>query len=137
MTDAFYSDSSGRSFGSGRGGKGQYDTSLAFSVPLFSYTMPGYRENPSNTDLLGQAAIALGSLGLLATVAYIPFYIGLDGSTVVGRSGGPLETMAGLADSWSRAIGLDECGQMAICDAHANYRDYGILALPIVLFFPG
>lgn len=98
--------------------------------------MPGYRENPSHTDLVAQAALALGSLGLLATVAYIPFYIGLDGSTVVGRSG-PLETMAGLADSWSRAFGMEECGQMAICDAHANYRDYGILALPILLLFPG
>jgi hypothetical protein len=26
---------------------------------------------------------------------------------------------------------------MAICDAHANYRDYGVLALPILLLFPG
>ena len=129
-----FSDDSKRSFGNGA--PGQYDTSLAFSVPLFSYTMPGYRENPSNTDLVAQAALALGGLGLLATVAYIPFYIGLDGSTVVGRSG-PLETMAGLADSWSRAFGMEECGQMAICDAHANYRDYGILALPILLLFPG
>jgi len=74
---------------------------------------PGYREYPSSTDLVAQAAIALGSLGLLATVAYIPFYIGLDGSTVVGRSGGPLEKMAGLADSWSRAFGMEECGQVS------------------------
>jgi hypothetical protein len=25
----------------GKGGKGQYETNVAFSVPLFSYTMPG------------------------------------------------------------------------------------------------
>ena len=64
----------GRTFS--QGSTGRYDTSLAFSLPLFSYTMPGYRENPSSSDLTAQAAIALGSLGLLATVAYIPFYFG-------------------------------------------------------------
>jgi hypothetical protein len=70
-------DFRGRTLGNGgNGGNGRYDTSLAFSLPLFSYTMPGYRENPSSSDLVAQAAIALGSLGLLATVAYIPFYIG-------------------------------------------------------------
>ena len=104
----------------GKGGNGQYETNVAFSVPLFSYTMPGYREYPSSSDLVAQAAIALGSLGLLATVAYIPFYIGLDGSTVVGRSGGPLETMAGLADSWSRAFGMEECGQVSISPTSCN-----------------
>jgi hypothetical protein len=116
---------------------GRHDTSLAFSVPLFSFTMPGYRQYPDSTDLVSQAAIALGSLGLLGTVAYFPFYLGLDGSTMVGRSGGAMETVAGYAESFSRAFGLEDCGQMAICDAHANYRDYGILALPIILLFPG
>ena len=26
---------------------------------------------------------------------------------------------------------------MAICTAHANYRDYGLMALPLILIFPG
>ena len=65
---------SGRAYS--QGSTGRYDTSLALSLPLFSYTMPGYRENPSSSDLAAQAALALGGLGLLATVAYVPFYIG-------------------------------------------------------------
>ena len=32
---------------------------------------------------------------------------------------------------------MDECGQAAICEAHANNRDYGLIALPILFFFPG
>ncbi len=123
----FIAEATGRTLG--KGGKGQYETNVAFSVPLFSYTMPGYREYPSSSDLVAQAAIALGSLGLLATVAYIPFYVGLDGSTVVGRSGGPLETMAGLADSFSRAFGLEECGQVFIypttlMTSHLKFRAF-------------
>ncbi len=81
----------------------QYDTSLAISLPLFSYEMPGYRENPSSADLLTQTGIALGALGLLATVATIPLYFGIDGSATVGRSG-PLERVASMADSWARAV---------------------------------
>lgn len=50
---------------------------------------------------------------------------------------GPIERIVDIADSWSRAIGMNECGQAAICEAHANNRDYGLLALPILFLFPG
>jgi len=50
---------------------------------------------------------------------------------------GHIERFFDVADSWSRAIGMNECGQAAICEAHANNRDYGLLALPILFFFPG
>ena len=50
---------------------------------------------------------------------------------------GHIERFFDVADSWSRAVGMNECGQAAICEAHANNRDYGLLALPILFFFPG
>jgi len=50
---------------------------------------------------------------------------------------GPIERIVDIADSWSRAIGMNECGQAAICEAHANNRDYGLIALPILFLFPG
>ena len=50
---------------------------------------------------------------------------------------GPIERIFEVADSWSRAVSMDECGQAAICEAHANNRDYGLIALPILFFFPG
>ena len=65
--------------------------------------MPGYRENPGSSDLLAQTGIALGALGLLATVASIPLYLGLDGASTLGRSS-PLETVSDIANSWARAV---------------------------------
>ena len=50
---------------------------------------------------------------------------------------GPIERIVDIADSWSRAIGMNECGEAAICEAHANNRDYGLIALPILFLFPG
>ena len=35
------------------------------------------------------------------------------------------------------SLSFDECWELAICDSHARYDDYGLMALPVVLFFPG
>ena len=43
----------------------------------------------------------------------------------------------GAASDFARTLGMEQCGHMAICDAHARYRDYGIIALPLILLFPG
>lgn len=43
----------------------------------------------------------------------------------------------GMMAAMVEFFGLDECWEMAICDAHARYDDYGVLAMPVVLFFPG
>ena len=37
----------------------------------------------------------------------------------------------------AREWGMDQCGQMAVCEAHARYDNYGFVALPLTLFFPG
>lgn len=37
----------------------------------------------------------------------------------------------------ARDWGMDQCGQMAVCEAHARYDNYGLVALPLTLFFPG
>ena len=55
-------------------------------------------------------------------------------SAHTGRS---FERVFESANSLAKSIGMEECGQMAICDAHARYSDYGLLALPLVLLFPG
>ena len=46
-------------------------------------------------------------------------------------------SLSDTVGSFARAVGMEQCGHMAICDAHARRADYGILALPLVLLFPG
>ena len=53
------------------------------------------------------------------------------------HNGRSFERVFESANSLAKSIGMEECGQMAICDAHARYSDYGLLALPLVLLFPG
>ena len=48
-----------------------------------------------------------------------------------------MERVSNMAGSVGRMLGIEDCGQMAICDAHARTGEYGILALPLVLLFPG
>ena len=50
---------------------------------------------------------------------------------------GQARSLLDQAGSLARAVGMSECGQMAICDAHYRTSDYGILALPLLFFFPG
>ena len=54
-----------------------------------------------------------------------------------GSGEGAMSKIMSLADSWSRSLGLNQCLEMAICDAHANFRSYGIVALPVILMIPG
>ena len=54
-----------------------------------------------------------------------------------GGGEGAMSKIMSLADSWSRSLGLNQCLEMAICDAHANFRSYGIVALPVILMIPG
>lgn len=70
----------------------------------------------------------LAVAGVAASVL-IPLALGesLDDPAFVQRS------FSSMARSW----GLEECGQLAVCDAHARYDDYGVIALPLVLMFPG
>ncbi len=51
-----------------------FQNALPYFVTVVSYTRKMLIK--LIPDLVAQAAIALGGLGLLATVAYIPFYIG-------------------------------------------------------------
>jgi hypothetical protein len=39
--------------------------------------------------------------------------------------------------SAGRLLSVEQCGQLAICDAHARYNDFGLIALPLLYIFPG
>ena len=64
------------------------------------------------------------------------YLISFAGYQSYGRSS-PFSTVSDMTFNLARQIGMEQCGQMAICDAHARYSDYGLLALPLILLFPG
>ena len=74
-------------------------------------------------------------LTYLVTVNYL-YLISFTGYQSYGRSS-PFSTVSDYTYDLARQIGMEQCGQMAICDAHARYSDYGLLALPLILLFPG
>ena len=98
------------------------------------------------TDFISPETALLGAGALLAMGA-VPFlYKGGGGGSSHSTSNrkeegeveeGVVSSLLGTASSWSRAMGMNQCGEMAICDAHANFRSYGLVALPVILMFPG
>jgi len=94
---------------------------------------------------VAETAFALAGLGSVAMIAPTIWSewtrTSADEAKVEGSGSddviGPFSSLMDLAESWGRAIGMSQCGEMAICDAHANFRSYGLVALPVILFFPG
>ncbi|CAB4068661.1 unnamed protein product [Lepeophtheirus salmonis] len=103
------------------------DTSVAFALPLFSVQMPGYHEDPTLTNYVSQAALALTVFSLFVSAgAYFPFLFGLNGPSAIGRSE-ELSVMSIISD----------CGEFAVCEAHARPQEFGWMALPFLIFIPG
>ena len=82
--------------------------------------------------LFESAGWTLAGLGLVAsTMVALPFV--LDSSEVGSLIGSPEQDLASPRENGI----LDGCWKMAICDSHARYDDYGVIALPLVMFYPG
>ena len=93
-----------------------------------------------------KSMVMYGTLGTMALgLASLPVILPSYELTTSSRKdegdeqekGGALSRVFDMAQSWGRALGLNQCAEMAICDAHANFRSYGIVALPVILLFPG
>ena len=105
------------------------------------------RSASSSVDygLFQSAAIGLGALGLLGlgykTIGGLYGTSKLTGASAAEVRGASLLGVGdfdlGSPRFFPEGWGMDQCGEMAVCDAHARYNEYGILALPIVMFFPG
>lgn len=57
---------------------GNYDTTLAFTIPLFSFTLPERKELVEK-DYTKQAALSLLGLGLVGGLAVIPYIFAAAG----------------------------------------------------------
>lgn len=130
-----------------------FNTSVALTVPLFSFTLPQRASQGSTVDLANQAIFGLFALLVTMLVFTVPvLFTGVRPTVVNGRNaeGGTQGILNHLMSSTpifnlmgadlQHKIGLDstKCLQKTICEAHRSPRNkhYGLLALPFQIFFP-
>ena len=99
-------------------------------------------DHESSSPRFMDNSLALAGAGVLGVSALVslPYLMSRnqrtfrrrDGFATSKQSSGDNEVDAGEGQGL-----LDGCWKMAICDSHARYDDYGIIALPLVMLYPG
>ncbi|CAL8091138.1 unnamed protein product [Orchesella dallaii] len=129
-----------------------FNTSVALTVPLFSFTLPQRAAEGSTVDLANQAIFGLFALLVVMLVFTVPvLFTGIRPFQLDGRSNQE-DTSQNILNNLMNSehlinlmgadmrnkIGLnpDECLQKSICDAHRHPKKYGLFALPFQIFFP-
>ncbi|CAG7822156.1 unnamed protein product, partial [Allacma fusca] len=126
-----------------------FNTSVALTVPLFSFTLPNRGSEGSTVDLANQAIFGLFSLLVVVMVFTVPIlFTGTRPQDLTGRSsdkGGILNQLMTshkafnfMGADFTNQIGIDteKCLQKTICEAHRHPDRYGLLSLPFQMFFP-
>lgn len=132
-----------------------FNTSVALTVPLFSFTLPQRAAEGSTVDLANQAIFGLFALLTTMMVFAVPvLFTGIRPFDVYGRSmqedsnqdildnliknSNPSNTINIMGTDLQNKIGLnpDECLKKTICDAHKSPKKYGLFALPFQMFYP-
>ncbi|XP_042228633.1 uncharacterized protein LOC121870756 [Homarus americanus] len=121
-----------------------FNTSVAFTIPLFSFTLPGAGDTTAaglDTQSFGAIAfIALFLLGGLGVAIYTTSQGATGRQFFEGQSDLQesllakivTESLAGLPN----VIDTRSCAQLAICGAYAESSRYGFLAWPVRLLVP-
>ncbi|KAL7632862.1 UNVERIFIED_CONTAM: hypothetical protein RMT77_016859 [Armadillidium vulgare] len=125
-----------------------FNTSVAFTIPLFSFTLPGAAETAAT-------GLDANSFGVLAFVAL--FLLGGLGVSIYTTSQGGnedgVEVLRGFGETnyfnnrllnrvydslfeLPEVLNVESCTQLCICSAHAEPERYGILAWPIRILVP-
>lgn len=143
-------------------GSNLFNTSLAFTIPLFSINtkaltgrsliepLDGLKYGAAFPPLgsgvvagLAIPALVAGILILLFDVFSRPFLMNNQGrasdSIFSGGFGGIAEYILTFAENsldHLPSIDGEECIKRSVCEAHSNPKKYGIIALPLQLLFP-
>lgn len=119
-----------------------FNTSVAFTIPLFSFTLPGAADSTAaGLDSQSFGALAFIALFLLGGLG-VAIYTTSQGSTARQADGSMdqesiltrlvTESLMGLPN----IVDAGSCARQAVCTAHAEPQRYGLLALPIKLLIP-
>lgn len=125
-----------------------FNTAVALTVPLFSFTIPQRSSSvPGGVDLATQAVFGVFALFVVALAVAVPIFF-TKPHDATGRSNdreGILNHLMAnnkvfnfMGADLSNKIGLDttKCLQKSICEAHRTPKRYGMIATPFQMFFP-
>jgi hypothetical protein len=125
----------------GRSAKGIFNTTLAFTIPLFSFTLPDRAS--AGKDYTKEAALSLFGLALVGGLAVIPYvWSASQGNlkknwTISGRENEDVTpTFLSNALSLASRAGLDsqECMLRSVCEANQHPERFStFLVLPVHL----
>ncbi|KAK4302634.1 hypothetical protein Pmani_025282 [Petrolisthes manimaculis] len=119
-----------------------FNTSVAFTIPLFSFTLPGAADaTAAGLDSQSFGALAFIALFLLGGLG-VAIYTTSQGSTARQADGTMhqesiltrlvTESLTGLPN----IVDTGSCARLAVCGAHAEPQRYGLLAWPIKFLVP-
>jgi ABC-type phosphate transport system permease subunit len=120
-----------------------YNTSVEFTVPLFSFTFPTV-ENPNDyTSLIKQNILGQIIFFVIIIVSFmvsIAFPVFLNEIAPKSRMFPNLQHYHSLlSDTMKRTsqdrVSIQQCLLHAGCEGYTNYEEYGLLALPFRFIF--
>ncbi|CAL8091132.1 unnamed protein product [Orchesella dallaii] len=122
-----------------------FNTAVALTIPLFSFTLPQRSSNYGGIDLANQ--VIFGAFVLVATlfVFVVPIFFTKPSEARSNDKNGILNSLMAnnkvfnfMNADLSNKIGLDtsKCLQKSICEANRSPKKYGVMATPFQMFFP-
>lgn len=122
-----------------------FNTSVAFTIPLFSFTLPG----ASDTSAAGMDAQSFGAIAFIALFLLgglgVSIYTTSQGAVGGGRQHTDEESFQDwllarlVTDSlygFPNIVDTGSCARLAVCGAYAEPQRYGLFALPIRFLVP-
>lgn len=122
-----------------------FNTSVAFTIPLFSFTLPGASDtSAAGLDAQSFGAVAFIALFLLGGLG-VAIYTTSQGAIGEGRQHADgqahqeslltrlvTDSLSGLPN----IVDIGSCARLAVCGAHAEPQRYGLFSLPIRFLMP-
>ncbi|CAL4066702.1 unnamed protein product [Meganyctiphanes norvegica] len=117
-----------------------FNTSVAFTIPLFSFTLPGASSTTTGLDKQSfgaMAFVALFLLGGLGVAIYTTTGTGAGGRSMDDEDQSLLTSLiTNSLGGLPNVIDTDSCAKLAVCGAYQDSSKYGLFALPLKFLVP-
>ena len=142
LLDTTAGEEEGRIFNYDRGAA--FNTSVAFTIPLFSFTLPGAADaSAQGLDGNTFGVLAFVAIFLIGGLGVAIYTTSQGGNANAGRSfnaderyfdNNVLNTVLRSIEELPDALSVDSCSKLSVCEAFYSPEKYGILSLPFKMF---